>query len=75
MTEYFWLFLLLPLAAASGWLAGRRGGERKGGARVSRLVRTRMSAVTREIIDLAVRYNLVSRETSLVAFEKRDTPV
>ena len=45
------------------------------GARASRQGRTRTSAVTREIIDLAVRYNLVSRETSLVAIEKRDTPV
>ena len=40
MTETAWLFLLLPIAAASGWLAGRRGGERKGGARVSRLSNT-----------------------------------
>ncbi|HEX5755740.1 MAG TPA: lipopolysaccharide assembly protein LapB [Arenimonas sp.] len=40
MTELYWLFLLLPLAAGSGWLAGRRGGERKGGARVSRLSNT-----------------------------------
>jgi hypothetical protein len=31
--------------------------------------------VTREIIDLAIRYNLVSRETSLVAIEHRETPV
>ena len=45
------------------------------GARASRQGRTRSSAVTREIIDLAVRYNLVSRETSLVAIEKRETPV
>ena len=45
------------------------------GARASRQGRTRTSAVTGEIIDLAVRYNLVSRETSLVAIEKRDTPV
>ncbi len=40
MTEIAWLFLLLPVAAATGWLAGRRGGERKGGARVSRLSNT-----------------------------------
>ena len=45
------------------------------GARASRQGRTRTSAVTNEIIDLAVRYNLVSRETSLVAIEKRDTLV
>ena len=40
MTELAWWFLLLPVAAATGWLAGRRGGERKGGARVSRLSNT-----------------------------------
>lgn len=41
MTELGWLLLvLLPVAAASGWLAGRRGGERRGGARVSRLSNT-----------------------------------
>lgn len=40
MTELAWLALLLPVAAASGWLAGRRGGERRGGARVSRLSNT-----------------------------------
>lgn len=40
MSEWAWLLLLLPVAAASGWLAGRRGGERKGGARVSRLSNT-----------------------------------
>jgi Ca-activated chloride channel family protein len=45
------------------------------GPRASRQGRTRTSAVTREIIDLAVRYNLVSRETSLVAIEKRETPL
>lgn len=40
MSEYFWLFLLLPLAAATGWLAGRRGGARQTGQRVSRLSTT-----------------------------------
>lgn len=40
MTDAIWLLLLLPLAAGMGWLAGRRGGERKGGARVSRLSNT-----------------------------------
>ncbi len=40
MTELAWLMLLLPIAAAGGWLAGRRGGERRGGARVSRLSNT-----------------------------------
>ena len=45
------------------------------GARASRQGRTRTIGVSREIIDLAVRYNLVSRETSLVAIERRETPV
>ncbi len=39
MTNAAWL-LLIPAAAAIGWLAGRRGGEIKGGARVSRLSNT-----------------------------------
>jgi len=39
MTHAAWL-LLIPAAAAIGWLAGRRGGEIKGGARVSRLSNT-----------------------------------
>lgn len=39
MTHAAWL-LLIPAAAAAGWLAGRRGGEIKGGARVSRLSNT-----------------------------------
>ncbi len=45
------------------------------GARASRQGRSRTIGVSREIIDLAVRYNLVSRETSLVAVERRETPV
>ena len=32
--------LLIPAAAAVGWLSGRRGGEIKGGARISRLSNT-----------------------------------
>jgi lipopolysaccharide biosynthesis regulator YciM len=39
MTHAAWL-LLIPAAGAIGWLAGRRGGEIKGGARVSRLSNT-----------------------------------
>ena len=39
MTHAGWL-LLIPAAATIGWLAGRRGGEIKGGARVSRLSNT-----------------------------------
>lgn len=33
----WWLFALLPVAALSGWLAGRRAAERSSGQRVSRL--------------------------------------
>ena len=39
MTHAAWL-LLIPTAMAAGWLLGRRGGEMKGGARVSRLSNT-----------------------------------
>ncbi len=39
MTHAAWL-LLIPAAAAAGWLAGRRGGEIKGGVRISRLSNT-----------------------------------
>lgn len=37
MNELGLLFLLLPVAAFSGWMLGRRGGERTSGARVSEL--------------------------------------
>lgn len=40
ITEYFWLFLLLPVAALSGWVIGRRGGERHSDSQVSRLSTT-----------------------------------
>lgn len=43
--------------------------------RGSRQRERKASAATREIVDLAVRYGLVSRETSYVAIERRDTPV
>lgn len=39
MSELAWL-LLLPVAAGLGWLAGRRGGERKSGVRASLLSTT-----------------------------------
>jgi lipopolysaccharide biosynthesis regulator YciM len=38
--QWFWFFLLLPVAAASGWLIGRRGGERHSDTQVSRLSTT-----------------------------------
>ena len=37
MSELALLFLLLPVAALSGWVLGRRGSERTSGARVSEL--------------------------------------
>ena len=40
VTEWFWFFLLLPLAALSGWVIGRRGGERHSDTQVSRLSTT-----------------------------------
>ena len=39
MTHVAWL-LLIPAAIAIGWLLGRRGGEIKGGAKISRLSNT-----------------------------------
>jgi lipopolysaccharide assembly protein B len=40
VSEWFWFFLLLPLAAVSGWVIGRRGGERHSDTQVSRLSTT-----------------------------------
>jgi lipopolysaccharide biosynthesis regulator YciM len=40
VNESFWLFLLLPIAAASGWYVSRRAGERQRGQQVSRLSTT-----------------------------------
>ncbi|GHA74253.1 lipopolysaccharide assembly protein LapB [Cognatilysobacter bugurensis] len=40
ISEWFWFFLLLPVAAASGWIIGRRGGERHSDTQVSRLSTT-----------------------------------
>jgi lipopolysaccharide biosynthesis regulator YciM len=40
ISEWFWFFLLLPIAAASGWIIGRRGGERHSDTQVSRLSTT-----------------------------------
>ncbi|MCE2944254.1 MAG: lipopolysaccharide assembly protein LapB [Lysobacteraceae bacterium] len=36
----WWLLVLVPAVGAAGWFLGRRGGERRGGARVSRLSAT-----------------------------------
>jgi hypothetical protein len=48
------------------WTSARRSrqGRARGGGQASR-----------EILELALRYNLASRETSLVAIERRETPV
>ncbi|WP_101927692.1 MULTISPECIES: lipopolysaccharide assembly protein LapB [Luteimonas] len=40
VTEWFWFFLLLPVAALTGWVIGRRGGERHSDTQVSRLSTT-----------------------------------
>ncbi|HUH90122.1 MAG TPA: lipopolysaccharide assembly protein LapB [Lysobacter sp.] len=40
ISEWFWFFLLLPIAAVSGWVIGRRGGERHSTSQVSRLSTT-----------------------------------
>ncbi|MEZ5544413.1 MAG: lipopolysaccharide assembly protein LapB [Lysobacteraceae bacterium] len=40
MNGWLWLFLLLPVAAFSGWLIGRRGGEIRSGQRVNKLSST-----------------------------------
>ncbi|MGY1424685.1 lipopolysaccharide assembly protein LapB [Lysobacter sp. A289] len=40
INEWFWFFLLLPIAAVSGWVVGRRGGERHSSTQVSRLSTT-----------------------------------
>jgi Ca-activated chloride channel homolog len=44
-------------------------------ARGSRQADRKANAVVREIVDLATRYGLISRETSYVAIERRETPV
>ena len=40
ITEWLWFFLLLPMAALSGWVIGRRGGQRHSDSQVSRLSTT-----------------------------------
>ena len=40
ISEWFWYFLLIPLAAVVGWVIGRRGGERHSDHQVSRLSTT-----------------------------------
>lgn len=37
LQSFWWVLALLPVAALSGWFIGRRGAERSGGQRVSRL--------------------------------------
>ncbi|MGE5813505.1 MAG: VIT domain-containing protein, partial [Acidobacteriota bacterium] len=44
-------------------------------ARGSRQGDRKVSAARREIVDLSIRYSLISRETSFVAIERRETPV
>ncbi len=40
VNEWFWFFLMLPLAALSGWVIGRRGGARHSDSQVSKLSTT-----------------------------------
>jgi len=40
LTEWFWYFVLVPLAALAGWVTGRRGGERHSDNQVSKLSTT-----------------------------------
>src|SRR5690606_35296382 len=37
ISEWFWFFLFLPLAALRGWVVSRRGGQRHGETQVSSL--------------------------------------
>lgn len=40
ISEWFWFFVLVPVAALGGWVVGRRGGERHSTTQVSRLSTT-----------------------------------
>src|SRR3954471_4634011 len=40
LDQWFWFFLLLPVAALSGWVIGRRGGKLHSESQVSRLSTT-----------------------------------
>lgn len=40
ISQWFWFFLLLPIAAIGGWVVGRRGGERHSDNQVSHLSTT-----------------------------------
>lgn len=40
ISEWFWFFLCVPLAALAGWVVGRRGGQHHGDDQVSRLSST-----------------------------------
>ena len=44
-------------------------------SRGSRQHERKATGINREIIDLSIRYGLISRETSFVAIERRETPV
>ena len=40
LDQWIWFVLLLPAAALSGWVIGRRGGERHSDSQVSKLSTT-----------------------------------
>ena len=72
--QWFWFFLLLPLAAASGWLIGRRGGERHSDTQVSRLSTTYfrgLNYLLNEQPDKAIEVFLRIAELDKDTFERR----
>ena len=72
ISEWFWFFLLLPLAAASGWVIGRRGGERHSNTQISRLSTTyfrRLNYLLNEQPDKAIDLFLHIAELDKDTFE------
>ena len=72
ISEWFWFFLLLPLAAVSGWVIGRRGGERHSDTQVSRLSTTYfrgLNYLLNEQPDMAIELLLHIAELDKDTFE------
>jgi lipopolysaccharide biosynthesis regulator YciM len=72
LTEWFWFFLLLPLAALSGWVIGRRGGERHSDNQVSKLSTTYfrgLNYLLNEQPDKAIELFLHVAELDMDTFE------
>ncbi len=71
VSEWFWFFLFLPLAAISGWVVGRRGGQRHGDNQVSRLSSTYfrgLNYLLNEQPDKAIELFLHIAELDMVYF-------